>query len=240
MPRIAWALQLLREDAHAMRGLRLQPGLEVCEQGSRVWLRGPTSSSEVVRSLLCLPALARFRCDAGGALIPEGARLPVGSLPDGPWGSLRSYLPLDPQPAQTAPEIRERVPLSLVRAKEEREATLLSTTFEAWRAWASSAPAARLASLSFAVSGDGRALIRGLPLPPLPGRRLYEQHGVAAPCGLTWSPAVDSRVVSELFDLLPGELVLLGEATCDVISGSAFVVASRSAVRATAEERAGG
>jgi hypothetical protein len=128
------------------------------------------------------------------------------------------------------------VPLRLERAHEERPATLLLTTLAAWSAYATSAPAARLRPLRFAVAADGRAIVVGAPLPPIPGRRFAERDGIAVPCGFAWDPPVEPAVLREVLQLDAGDLALLDESgACEHIESAHFARASRAAVRATVE-----
>ena len=81
---------------------------------------------------------------------------------------------------------------------------------------------------------DGRVVLRGKPLPPIPGKRLVEVEGIAVPCGFAWTPPVDAEVVREILGLLPGDLALLeADGTHERIESSAFVPGSRAAARTT-------
>ena len=99
----------------------------------------------------------------------------------------------------------------------------------------------RLAPCTFALSESGTVVVRGRPLPSIAGKRLVEQKGVAVLAGWCWEPAVDVAVVRRLLDLSQGDLALLhDDGSFDVVPASAFVRASRSAVRLSAREEAHG
>jgi hypothetical protein len=145
-------------------------------------------------------------------------------------------LPLVPQAARLPATPGASVLLRLVAAEATRDATLLLADAAAFTAWVLSAPRVRLAPLKFARDDRGRILVRRVgrgPLPPLPGRRLWEEGGVAAPCGARWEPAVSAAVLGELFDLLPGELIVLGDSGAERLSATQFVPVTRAAVRAS-------
>jgi len=76
-----------------------------------------------------------------------------------------------------------RVPFSLVRSTDERASELLLTEFAHWQQYAARASEIRLRAWEFAVSSAGRVLVRGVPLPPLPGRQFVVRGGVAVPAG---------------------------------------------------------
>ena len=67
---------------------------------------------------------------------------------------------------------------------------------------------ARLDRWHFAVASDGRVVVRGAPLPPMPGILYCEEEGVAVPVGFAFSPRVESAVVGELLELQPHDLAL--------------------------------
>jgi hypothetical protein len=94
----------------------------------------------------------------------------------------------------------------------------------------------RLERLTFAASADGRALVRGRPLPPIPGTRYYERAGVAVPCGWGWPSWLTAELVRAALVIAPGTLALFSPAgTWEEIPADQFVRATRSAARLTAE-----
>lgn len=232
---MSWALELDPADAGSLGGLRLEPGLEVCEEDARLWLRGPERSG-LARRLLRLPARARYAVREG-ALVPLGARLPTGRLPGGRWEPLGDWLQLDPGPAALPAELPAPVTLQVLPARAPAAGLpgLLLTAADGWRRWAETASELRLRRLRFALDRQGRALIRGEPLPPLPGERWVEAEGVAVPCGYAWSPALDAATCAVVLGLLPGDLALLHpDGDWERLDASAFVAATRAAVRGSA------
>jgi hypothetical protein len=125
--------------------------------------------------------------------------------------------------------------LTLVRDPIVREPNMLITSLATWCHYAANAPLVRLQRWSFAVNDRGEALIRGLPLPPLAGRRFVEQDGVAVEAGWTWSPNVSAAVLRRKVQVTGGDLLLLhGEPLAvEVVPAAAFVKATRSAARQT-------
>src|SRR5207248_2131641 len=116
-----------------------------------------------------------------------------------------------------------------------RPASVLVTALADWVAYATTVPAIRLRPLRFAAAADGRALVRGTPLPPIQGRRYTEAAGLAVPAGFDWSPPVEPAVLRKLLGLGDGDLALFDEdATYERIDASQFARATRSAARATA------
>jgi hypothetical protein len=130
--------------------------------------------------------------------------------------------------------ITGRTSLRLARCTDEREAELLLTRLDLFARFAAMAPQVRLDRLQFAADEAGDVLVRGRPLPPLPGRRFVLQSGVAVPAGFCWQPAVDADVVARCFGASGSALVVWYEdGTLTRLHGEQFAQATRSAVRAT-------
>jgi hypothetical protein len=237
-----WAIELDAADASACGMLRHDPGIEACIQQGRLWLRSKSMNEALAARLLRLPACGRYEVTNSGALVAQGTRVPHGRLPEGTWLALRFWLPLERPPAQSAiaPVLINNVGLTLVRSDSLREANVLEVSLRAWTALATEAPAIRLAKWSFAVDNSGTTLVRGTPLPALPGQRLVEEGGVAVNAGLTWFPRVSPDVIREMVGADDTDLIILSDipnssgVCCRIIPGDSFVRATRSAVRLTA------
>ena len=236
-----WAICLAKRDADSLGRLWRTAAVEVCRHGDAIWLRGPGPDEATDRRLRCVAGARRFTVLNDGQLLPVAARVPHGRLPEGPWVPLRQWAGLDLPTAAMAARPDARVPLRLVRSAAEEETNILLTTFDRFRDYAVAAPHVRLDCWSFAAADEGRVLIRGTPLPPLPGERFVDHGGVAVPAGWTWSPAVDAPTLCRLLQLEANDLALLGvDGTWQRIAGDDFVRAGRSAIRATAEGLADG
>jgi hypothetical protein len=233
-------VRLPEDEALAAGRLRLRPDVTVCAAEDGVWIRGPVLDPELSRLLRGMPGAERFHVDPHGRLTRSGRRLPTGKLPAGPWLAIASYLQPRAQAAHRAPAGSRRAGLALVRAAGEVDAGAVLVSLADWSAWALGAPEIRLKPLRFAVAGDD-ALVVGQPVPPVRGERLLDRDGVLVPCGWDWSPPADPSEVRALAGAATGGLVLLGRGGhLDVIEGSAFVRASRSAVRLTVRGVGGG
>lgn len=236
-PATAWGVRLPRASALTAGRLRLRGDIEVCDaDGDVLWLRGPALTDDLDLELRKLPGGVRYHAGPGGRLTALGDRLPSDRLPAACWRPLATWLAPAPQPAALAGERPAAVPVRLVRTGREAPAAVLVTTLAAWVEYATTAPQARLRPLRFAASADGRAVLWGTPVPPLPGRRFVERDGVAVPAGYAWSPAVDAGVLREVFGMRAGDLVLLDEAGgYEWVAAGDFARASRSGARATAD-----
>ena len=127
-------------------------------------------------------------------------------------------------------------------ARGEQPAGLLLLDSAAWADYVHDAPAVRLARLQFALSDGGTVLVRGLPLPALPGTAFTLEAGIACPCGFAWSPAVKAEAIAEAMQLKKDEIALFtwhrrpadgvwDELSCEVVPANAWVSVTRSAVR---------
>jgi len=234
-----WTVLLPRESAAALARLRGNAALGVCESAAGLWLRGPQLDESLDRQLRLIPGGRRFAVVDEGQLVAEGNLVPLGRVPEGPWALLSEWLEVS-LPAANIPGAitRAAVSLTLVPAALEREPALLETTLAQLMEYVATAPQWRIERWTFAATQDGSAIVRGTPLPPLPGTQWVLDQGIAAPAGLTWSPPVDADVVRQLLGLVDGEIALLrADGTCDRIVADHWVRASRSALRGTLEAR---
>lgn len=232
----AWAVLLPSASALSAGSLRLRGDVQATQSGDDLWLRGPELSEELDLELRKLPGGRRFRVAADGRLTAVGARIPQGRLPDAGWQPLSDWLAPRPQPAALAGQAARRVGIRLVRADGEVPVAVLVTRADAWAAYATTAPAVRLRPLRVAAAEDGRVVLWGAPLPPIPGERYAERDGIAVPAGLMWSPPVDAAVLRDLLELQPGDLALFdADGSYEHVAAAEFTRASRSGARATAD-----
>lgn len=242
----AWAARLKLEDATALGAVRLEPGLSVAlvkateTTAGAAWLRGTDWSKEIEATVRRLPLTGLYQLLDDGQLIATGTRVPRGQLPKAQWMSLSAWLKLTVQPALMAGnEPPPGVALRLVPAAEFHDANVLVTTGAVWRQYAIAAPAIRLRPLSFALHQDGRCVLLGQPLPPLPGERfvLDQAARVAVPAGFAWSPAVLGLVLKQRLRLHDHDLALMTNSeaglSIELVRAESFVRATRSAVRAS-------
>ncbi|HEX5219616.1 MAG TPA: hypothetical protein VFZ59_08615 [Verrucomicrobiae bacterium] len=230
----SWAIRLSREDAAALSALRQTAGVEVAEAGNDLWIRGKPTDEALDVALSSLPAVARHEWLAANALRRVDQRVPCGTLPQLRWQPLNSWLQAGLPPAALPGNEPKPTALRLERSFDEREPELLLTTLGSFKGFVMSAAQVRLDRLQFAAAADGRLLVRGKPLPPLPGRRFALYQGVAVPAGFTWKPAVSEDVLACRFGVTGDALMLWNEdGTVVRLHGEQFVPASRSAVRAT-------
>jgi hypothetical protein len=231
-----WAIWLSADDARHANVLRLT-GVEVCAVQDGVWLRGDRSDEALQDRLCLLPGAHRFAVLPDGQLQAVGTIAPKGHLPEGPWQPIARWSPLAVPAIGRPASTPARLVLRMVRDFEPLEPSLLITTWDAWSAYAATAPQVRLECLAFALADDGRVLLRGSPLPPLRGERWVERGGITTPAGWTWSPGVEPLVLSSLLDLDSDDLALLHtDGSWERLAASDFVRATRSAVRNTAEQ----
>ncbi len=214
--------------------LRLRSGIEACERGADLWLKGPDGGEELALELRRLPGADRYDVLPGGVLREPGKRVPGGKLPEGPWVAAAAWALAAPQAGSLPAELTQRVKPRLERSVEERPANLLRLSLEAFIRWAQASSNARLRPLAFAASA-GEALVRGEPLPALAGVPCSEDGGIAVPCGWALLPAAGAAAWRERLALADGDLALFNtDGSFERVPAAAFVRASRSAARATA------
>ncbi len=222
----------------SLGAIRLVPGIEVGEVREVIWLRGGRLEKSEKQLLELVPWENRYEIIDGKYLRPAGALLPIGRIPTCTWTAIASYL--QPTLGTTLlPGMRSSgLPLQWVTAREERKPGFLLVQERDWLAFAERAPEVRLKHLKFAQSSDHLILISGSPSPPLPGTYFYEQEGIALPAGYEIEPRLSRRTWQHLLQLGEKEMGLVYlDGTHAVISASAWIPATRSAVRLSLNEQ---
>jgi hypothetical protein len=237
MTNFPWSICLAREDAGSLATLRLTSGIEVGDHGATVWLRGQRGDEKLEAKLSALPARARYEWLSSNQLRRIDQRIPTDSFPVVPWQSLNTWLQVEMPSAAIPAEPPLSVPLRLVRSNVEQEPELLLTRLDDLIRFASMAAQVRLERLQFAANGTAEVLVRGRPLPPVPGRRFVLHGSVAVPAGFSWEPKVSADVLIRRFAVSSDALVVWNEDhTITRLHSEQFVPLSRSALRATQQE----
>ncbi|MBL9127259.1 MAG: hypothetical protein JNL97_06420 [Verrucomicrobiales bacterium] len=205
---------MLRFDPTAERDLaryRRLPGFEITRTEHALWLRthdaGP-EPSPTRRLLAAMPARERFLWLPDDTLRRPDRRIPEAVLPSTSWEPIARWFPVEmPVAAWPAPP-PSGMALRLVPSADEREPELVLVDLRDLAVFVRTAPRIRLAPLRYAASARSQALVRGRPLPPVPGTRFVLHDGVAVPAGFFWDPPVSSAVLAECLAPPTGGLVL--------------------------------
>jgi hypothetical protein len=230
-----WAAYFASDTAAAAGALRLHSGIQALQTADGLWIRGDALTQELDSILHKLAPTLRCRMLADEQLLPEGKRVPAGSLPRGTWQPICQVIaPQAPKPFAAA-VMPGKVALRLVRRTGSADPSAMLTDLSALRAYADTAPAIRLARLSFALRADGAAIVRGTPLPPIAGIALAESQGILIPCGWGWDTPVPAAVVRQVLGLRDDQIALVLESSdAQVIESLQFVQLSRAAARQSA------
>jgi hypothetical protein len=208
------------------------PGLEVAELGDLLWVRGPGGEEEAASILALVPAARFFDLLAPDRLRPRGRLVPTARLPAARFLSLRSWLTLRVPSLALPGETKTGVELRLVPGRAPGRPSgndeLLLTDLEGFRRFLAHAPIHRLTPLVFTVNGESEVLVRGTPLPPIPGERYVLRNGIAIPAGWVWTPTVAPHVLRTWLGLAPSTLaVWRRDGTIGEVPPSAFSPATR-------------
>lgn len=232
-----WAFHLPADRSQAAAALRLWRGIRVLQTDGAFWLSGDQLTDDLELELRKLPGGVRYELHDDESLIPAGKLVPTGMLPEGNWQAIAEFFVLRVQSSALAADPGAPTDLRLVRSLNELPASILLTTFSTWADYARRAPLARLSPLTFAASFHGHSIVRGSPLPAIPGHRFVETSGVAMPCGFELSPTVDSASLRKLVMCEAEDLIFFYEdGSWEVIAEGEFVPATRANVRATGAE----
>lgn len=232
-----WAVRLEKSEVDSVKKLRLAEGAEVCEREHDIWVRGTKLDESLAGLLRRHPHARRHWILDDNQLISPGKLVPDGYLPEGPWLSLRDWLTVRLPRTLFAAHLETQLQVRLVRSSDAQEASVLMTDVRRWHQYGCEAPEVRLDRWFFAAAADGRVLVRGVPLPPLPGERFVVEGGIAVAAGWAWSPLVQAENLRELLGIQEEDLAILHtDGTWEHVPSGQFVRATRSAIRATARE----
>jgi hypothetical protein len=234
---LPWVIRTDIRHAEDVAQLRRIRGLTLLVDGDVLWLRGETREADLDRRIRSLPDAEMFDIQLDEQLTRPGEAVPSARLPDGTWQAISLWFTLQLPRTGFAAAHNERVMLKLVRSSALTEANFLETAWKTWFDYAISAPQIRLNPVGFALGDADTVLVRGTPLPPIPGRRYTESQGIIIPTGWRFEPDVGAIVVRQVLALDDEELALFSEdGSFERLPQAAFVQATRSAVRATNHE----
>ncbi len=234
-----WAARLPRNACLELAAFRTQPNLRGCETVSEIWVRGENSAEDLPKQIRLATGAELFSITSNDELLPWGCRVPVGVLPTGPWLPLAELLTPDFQTAGFAPRQHPVCALSLIRSDQAQAPMALGIDLATWAQFVRQAPQVRLSRWEFAASSTGRVLVRGWPLPALPGQRYWHSEGLLIPVGYRWYPEVAAQVIRRILQLPAEEIALWSAETSqwERIPAEAFVPARRENVHQTVIER---
>lgn len=249
MPTIKWMTSIPVAESADLHALAQSINIELSIKGEIVWLRGEAESEEALleidQRLRSIPGALRYRVVEASLLQPIDRLLPTCVEPEGPWHSAASMLRVELPSAGLGGQKPDEVELRLVRtATSEANSTLtpsiLECEFAAWSQWALQSSEARLSALAFACDESGHAIIRGLPLPPLAGKRWIEYDNVAVEVGHSWKPAISVETLNRSLSVTSEAIHFFEtDGRQRVLDQSSFVMATRSSIRSTAESIGG-
>jgi hypothetical protein len=231
-----WALRIPTHEGRSLAELRTVPAVQVAVARDGIWLAGPALTPELDVQLRQLPTEVRYELTPQQQLRIPGERLLSGQLPEMVWLPLVQWVqPVIPPtvlPALATCQVR----LKLLRHGAAGPTSLLLTTLSAFQAYAETAPWIRLHKLEFAATPEGHCLIRGTPLPALPGQHWVDHGDFATPAGFHWEPPLAPELVRSWLVTDPGGTVLWHEdQTFSRITEEQWVAAEHSAIRLSKE-----
>lgn len=229
-----WAIRLPLADASSLATFRLTVDLQILIVGEWIWMKGESADEGLARRIRSVSNAEWFSIRDDGQITRRDETVPCDRLPEGQWTLIGQSFEIEMPQAGFAVSSHNRVSLTLVRCTQPQTVNLLKTNWSAWHDYAITAPLIRLNRLGFAVSDTREVLIRGTPLPPIPGRRYVESHGVIVPNGWRFAPQMGTEIVRQLLDLDAESLALFSEdGSYERLPLEAFVQATRASVRAT-------
>lgn len=238
---MTFVIQIPASSLTHLGRIRMVPNLQACETHDGCWLKTAEINEQLAAEIRKIPGAKTYQVLASNELIPAGNRLPQGYLPAGDWQPLSDFLALKLPAILLGSQPLVPLTLQLIPDSESQPAVGLLAPWQAWQAYAESAPAVRLAKLQFAVNDAEEVFLVGSPLPPIAGQRYWSPDGGEKPTlliasGYRWSPAVEIELVRKLFAVDEASLVVWhADQRSERIARDNFVAGKRAAVRATTE-----
>lgn len=234
-----WALCLRRAEAKFLAKLHGVDDVKVGESDNPrlVWAWGAGTDAELDRVLTLVPTARIYHLLERDRLRSPGKLLPTATLPNLAWVPLRKWLSVRIPSAALPGRLSSSAKLELIRDPSRRvhsdDEQMLLCGVEVFREFLLRAPAHRLARLRFVLNQScAEVLVRGQPLPSLPGDRYVLNDGVVTPAGYAWSPPIGACVIRSWLGVRDDAIALWkADGGLSEIEEEAFVGASRSAGR---------
>ncbi len=230
-------LLIAKEDEVVLGSIRAIPNLRALRGEKGIWLRGIPMKKADAR-IAGLPCIGKFITNESGLLFPEGNLTPQGKLPKGDWLELYKFIQVE-IPASALPgEGMTKGEFKLTASESDKSANALLLDWDLFSAYAETAPSIRMERWKYIAGKDGKVLVSGLPLPPLPGKAYVLEDGLAVPSGYELDyPFLKKGIAKKLSEA--GKFVVLFEpdGNWHKIKKEYQKPVTRSAIRKTTEKR---
>jgi hypothetical protein len=221
-------------DVWHLGKVRCHPDLLATQSGGQVWLRGVPFGKKLDIALRQLPVKESYVLDGEGRLFPRGGQTPVGRIPDLDWVKIADFLSIEIPASAFPAEVNQQCQMAIIPSDIPRKGEALLVDWAAWAAYAEAAPSIRLSKLRFAASSQGKALILGDPLPPIPGEEYWLEQRVLMPSGFDFSLPIARYLLPARLDPSGDSLLLFYKnSEYDLVHYSYIQSAKRISIRLT-------
>jgi hypothetical protein len=225
---------LHKKDKDALGAVRCMDDLKVATDENNIWLRGLYNNAAVDKSIQQLPTQHSYYLDENNLLFSPGGLTPVATLPVLQWLPVAAFINIEIPVAALPGHLDQPAIISIISSAKNKKGAALLTTLQQWKAYASNAPAIRLAPLQFAVSQNSDVLIIGNPLPAIPGKELWMIDNILIPNGYDFEIPMAISFINEKLNATKDAVLLFDtDGTYEKIDLAFFAKAKRSATRLT-------
>lgn len=230
-----WVFTLSKKHKTDLGPIRCLSRWLAAEDEATIWLKGGMANEGVDLRIRQLPIDHSYLLDENLQLFPIGGLTPLGILPSMEWRILTDFIPIEFPIAALPAQPTATYSPQLVAATFEQHCEGILTDWDTWSKYAVNAPRVRLEGLRFAVSGLKAVFILGTPLPPIQGSAYWKDQQLLLPAGWAFQRSMSAQILArKLCPQKDAFLLFHKRGDWESIPESAFVKASRSAVRLTA------
>src|SRR5579871_3995181 len=165
-----------KKNEGALSEVRCIEGLYAATDNENILLKCAINITNENSGIVELPVKKTFLLDDERQLFEKKSDTPVDVLKEYNWQPLSEFLKIELPVFAMPAKVTGKYTFKIIPASNSANGSALLTALAIFKKYAEEAPAIRLQSLTFAASEKNEVLIKGNPLPPLPGKEYWESY----------------------------------------------------------------
>ncbi len=174
--------------------------LKIGYEGETVWIKDLTPAQADSLQIKVIPYKELYY-SAGPKLFPKDSLLPARTIPSLVWTPIERGLLVElPALNHNYFGLNEKVAMRLHRTEEEKDAYACFVRLEALESYIETAPANRLANITWVLVDEGYALLLGTPLLPVQGDVYWREGDFLLPAGYAFELPLLAEILRQLIN----------------------------------------